>query len=361
MLKLPGLKICLIAFLLIASLALLPACQETSPNDPNRAEPQKENISTSLLTRADSFFKENPVDVITASEVFEKVVMRPDPNYYLIDLREQDDFLEASIQGAVNIPYNSTGQVDQLHKIPEGYQIVLICYDGSLSSKLSPLLSMLGYEVTVMNNGMLGWYNNPPEVCEMGDYPVVQEPTLAKTTYSLPQLELPTKSIEDTLMYLNEKLRKDLNDTTNNISSNKLAAADNQHFLLDLRAEEHYANGHIEGAINIPFESLGERENLTLLPPDREIILICYTGHLANQASTILNLLGYETVVLKDGMSDWTTQVEFIGVQPTKCQWVSCYADENFEAGFPVAKVECDWGDLPTVETFIDETDDEGG
>ena len=73
-------------------------------------------------------------------------------------------------------------------------------------------------------------------------------------------------------------------------------------FLLDIRKPENYKEGHIPGAVNIFWLDLFKPENLAKLPKDKTIVLICYVGHTASQAMALLELLGYNVVVLKFGM-----------------------------------------------------------
>jgi len=47
-------------------------------------------------------------------------------------------------------------------------------------------------------------------------------------------------------------------------------------------------------------------ENLAKLPKDRQIVVYCYTGHTASQITALLNILGYDAVNLKFGMTSWT-------------------------------------------------------
>lgn len=77
-------------------------------------------------------------------------------------------------------------------------------------------------------------------------------------------------------------------------------------FLLDIRSEEDYAEGHIEGSVNIPFKTLAKSENLAKLPKGKQIVIICRTGHTASMSNAILNMLGYNTVTLQFGMKGWT-------------------------------------------------------
>jgi len=73
-------------------------------------------------------------------------------------------------------------------------------------------------------------------------------------------------------------------------------------FLLDIRRPEDYQAGHIDGAINIFWLDLFKPESLKILPKDKKIVLICYVGHTASQAMTLLRMLGFDVVVLKFGM-----------------------------------------------------------
>ncbi|MBN1139829.1 MAG: rhodanese-like domain-containing protein, partial [Anaerolineae bacterium] len=46
------------------------------------------------------------------------------------------------------------------------------------------------------------------------------------------------------------------------------------------------------------------------IPPDRDVVLVCYTGQTAGQATAALNMLGYEAYSLLYGMSSWTGDPE---------------------------------------------------
>ena len=76
-------------------------------------------------------------------------------------------------------------------------------------------------------------------------------------------------------------------------------------FLLDIRKPADFCAGHIPGAVNIPFEQVAKPENLSMLPADMPILVICYTGHTASQVNSILNLLGYNAWTLRFGMTSW--------------------------------------------------------
>lgn len=76
--------------------------------------------------------------------------------------------------------------------------------------------------------------------------------------------------------------------------------------IIDVREPREFATGHVPSSINIPLEKL--QDNLTKIPKDQEVILICLTGARAHTAWQILMSEGYESTkvkVLIGGMAQW--------------------------------------------------------
>lgn len=74
-------------------------------------------------------------------------------------------------------------------------------------------------------------------------------------------------------------------------------------FLLDIRSEEIFLKGHIDGAVNIPFYRLdGEYQNL---PLDRQIVLVDEMGFRSFLAACYLARKGLEATRLFGGMDRW--------------------------------------------------------
>jgi rhodanese-related sulfurtransferase len=80
----------------------------------------------------------------------------------------------------------------------------------------------------------------------------------------------------------------------------------NDPFIVSVRSPDHYALGHIPGAINIPWTQIAKPESLAQLPTDQPIVVYCYTGHTGQVAATVLATLGYDVQNLKFGMMGWT-------------------------------------------------------
>jgi rhodanese-related sulfurtransferase len=88
--------------------------------------------------------------------------------------------------------------------------------------------------------------------------------------------------------------------------------ASNDPFIVSVRSAEHYALGHIPGAINIPWTQIAKPESLAQLPTDQPIVVYCYTGHTGQVAATVLVSLGYDVQNLKFGMMGWTKDDEVL-------------------------------------------------
>lgn len=75
--------------------------------------------------------------------------------------------------------------------------------------------------------------------------------------------------------------------------------------LLDVRAEEEFALGHLPGAVNIPVGELDRR--LAELPPDKDIVAYCRGPYcvLSHEAVALLRKQGREARRLQNGFMDW--------------------------------------------------------
>lgn len=73
-------------------------------------------------------------------------------------------------------------------------------------------------------------------------------------------------------------------------------------FLLDVRDNDEFADGHAEGSMNVPLPQL--RSRLAELPKDRPIHIYCGVGQRAYYAVRLLNQHGYDA---RDISGGWTT------------------------------------------------------
>ena len=72
---------------------------------------------------------------------------------------------------------------------------------------------------------------------------------------------------------------------------------DGNPYLIDVRTKEEYDSGHLDGAINIPYETVVETLGDTYtVHEDTPIIVYCRSGNRSGQAFTSLKNAGYTNV-----------------------------------------------------------------
>lgn len=78
-------------------------------------------------------------------------------------------------------------------------------------------------------------------------------------------------------------------------------------FILDVREPSEWQQFHIPGAVLIPLGELPNR--LIEVPKDKEVVVVCRTGHRSAQGRDILLNAGYTRVTsMAGGVTQWQTQ-----------------------------------------------------
>ena len=76
--------------------------------------------------------------------------------------------------------------------------------------------------------------------------------------------------------------------------------------ILDVRTPEEFASGHIEGALNIDFNSGDFANEITRLNPSETYAVYCRSGSRSGQAASIMHEAGFHDVSnLNGGVIDW--------------------------------------------------------
>ena len=89
-------------------------------------------------------------------------------------------------------------------------------------------------------------------------------------------------------------------ENSTNVEANNIEnLLKNKEFLLDVREEYEYQDGHIKGAINLPLREILEKKDT--LPKDKDIYVYCRSGHRSTDAVNFLKSLGFEKVHNVDG------------------------------------------------------------
>ncbi len=226
---------------------------------------------------------------------------------YLIDIRAAADFANGHIPGAVNMTAKELFSAEGLAKLPKNKPIVVNCYTGQTASQTVAALRMMGYDAYNLLYGIPSWgYNDKvkylflPE--QSGKYPV------SKDAAQLPEKGEAPKPLgatvqEAAMAYFPGGFKAiKAADLYANLNDGDKA---NDPLIIDVRKPEDYALGHIPGAANVTVANLFKAETLAKLPKNRQIVLYCYSGQTASQATAALRLLGYDAYNLQFGMPSW--------------------------------------------------------
>lgn len=244
---------------------------------------------------------------------------------FVLDVRSATDFAAGHIAGAVNIPFRDVAKTASQSSLPsdKATEIVVICYTGHTASQTSALLGTMGYtKAKAMKFGMTSWTVDPADFpwitsnpvydsdVDCGEYPI-STTTVTPGTNTLPDIDNTTSSDEAEIIraagdaFLSSGAAPTMSAATlyNNLNDGNTT---NDPFILDVRSATDYALSHVAGAVNIPWKTVADPANLAKLPTDKQIVVICYTGHTASFATMALGMLDYNATAMKYGMTSWT-------------------------------------------------------
>ena len=80
--------------------------------------------------------------------------------------------------------------------------------------------------------------------------------------------------------------------------------------ILDTRTQEEYEQGHIPGAVLIPYDEILEKAEKVLPDKDQLILVYCRSGRRSKLAAQDLADLGYTNVKEFGGIIDWPYETE---------------------------------------------------
>jgi len=230
---------------------------------------------------------------IKADKLNEMMVENPP---FIVDVREASE-LEANgfIAGSINIPIRDL--LKNLDKLPaKDAKIVITCASGHRGSLGMMALRMLGYtDVVNINGGINAWVK--------AEFPLETGAPAAPVAGAAPEVDAARLATLDAYL-------SNLPEGFGAIKSpdfNTELVAGTVPFILDVRSKEEWdANGHIDGAINVPVIEVPA--NLAQLPADKAapIMVICASGHRGAMTKMYLEFLGYTNVRnLNGGMNGW--------------------------------------------------------
>ncbi|MFP3974749.1 MAG: rhodanese-like domain-containing protein [Dehalococcoidia bacterium] len=248
----------------------------------------------------------NKAGELKATDLYEEITSGEAP--YIADLRSQEHYATGHIPGAINVDFS------ELATLPKDESIVVHCYAGQKAEFGASVLGILGYNVRNLTSGMSSWSTNPDVYYhrfepdrDQGNYEVETTANEATETYSSPELDNTSSDNPDDIIAAAAATVSPQYITAAELSTAIAEGSDMT--IIDLRKPDHYATGHIPGAIPVDFFTL--TDNLDILNPDAPVYVYCYTGSRSGQTTALLQMLGYDAYSLLFGACAWSPDESF--------------------------------------------------
>lgn len=114
-----------------------------------------------------------------------------------------------------------------------------------------------------------------------------------------------TDSSPKTTAPANDKMETGVTELDPAMAAEALAA-DPPPFILDVRTPEEFAQGHIEGAVNIDFQGTSFDDKIAELDPSATTFVYCRSGNRSSQAVAKMQAAGFTDILhLSDGVIGW--------------------------------------------------------
>lgn len=113
-----------------------------------------------------------------------------------------------------------------------------------------------------------------------------------------------------TSIIVSEKGEKAMYEQITAEEAKKIMDSGEEHIILDTREQDEFDEGHIPGAILIPYTEIENKAEAMLPNKDKLILVYCRSGRRSKIAAESLSKLGYTNVKEFGGIIDWTYEIE---------------------------------------------------
>ncbi len=113
-----------------------------------------------------------------------------------------------------------------------------------------------------------------------------------------------------TSILISEKGEKAMYEIITQETAKNIMDSGEEHIILDTREQDEFDDGHIPGAILIPYTEIENKAEEMILDKDKMILVYCRSGRRSKIAAETLAQLGYTNVKEFGGIIDWKYEVE---------------------------------------------------
>ncbi len=275
--------------LVLASLLVLPGVASA------QTTAEVDVVEDVLMPQLEAYYDNIPEKYGTINVEGFLELLAENPDVTILDVREDAEIEEVGIiEGSVHIPLRTLGE--NLDLLPDvDATIVVVCKAGFRATIGMTALQTLGYtDVKVLTGGFDAWVGE--------ELPVVEAPAEVEP-------DMVPEAIDPMLVeYVSEYLAN-LPQGWGGVRATDLFEEMFEtmpDLLLDVRSDEEWAEGYIEGAEHLWINNF--YANLSELPEDKDtsIVVYCASAYRGGIVATQLGLLGYTNVRnLAGGINAW--------------------------------------------------------
>ena len=276
-------------------------------------------ISTPKFTLLKDYMVQSNLDIdqILTNTDGEKFVVGPPASsdlvdgflssYYIMDIRNNTDFLTAHVNGAKNVAFtNILTDASNATK-----PILIICYTGQTACYATALLRMYGYPHTqALKWGMSGWnatFDKWTANCK--DLTTADNWTTDATAAGSFSAPAWSSTTTDGAALLKERVEATVAAGFKTASNADVLANPANYYINNFFSDAHYTGfGHVKGAVRVSPLTIDLFDGLD---PAKEVVTYCYTGQTSAVITAYLNVVGFNAKSLTFGMNGMSVSNSF--------------------------------------------------
>jgi len=142
--------------------------------------------------------------------------------------------------------------------------------------------------------------------CQQSYEPGKDIEVLPEQKINVPEIEALLRFIDNSGDYINTP------GVPNLVSAEDVYYNSNKYYIIDIRDNDSYQNGHINGAVNVqPYELMKYLDEKVAASVYDKLVIVCSNGQSSAYVTSVLRLIGYSNAFsMSYGMSSWNKSID---------------------------------------------------
>jgi len=278
---------------------------KTVQEDTAKFASEFEALMRFLPNSGDYINSKNAPSFITAEEVNEQI-----SRLLIVDIRDQQSYVEGHINGAIYVPTDSLFNHFEYNVAANTFdKVVIVDHTGQEAAYVTAILRIIGYDnVFAMKYGMGAWNKSLDQwsanVSNKYASKLETKHNIKSKVYPFPKINTKAGCGSEILQARAKTLLK--TPFSKLLIGVDRAFTDSSFYIVNYWPKDKYDKGHIPGSYQYtPKEDLKMAGLLKTLPHEQKILVYCFTGQSAAFLVAYLRLLGYNAFSLNFGANSF--------------------------------------------------------